>query len=383
MQHTSCHSFFYCHCLRSILTHLFTFILVFNTAAQENLLSNGDGPYIFYRNDSMVIKQIVSRFANPIGITNVYPIAAKKDMVLQVKFSNRRKWNFEVKLQPEIVYQRMIWDAPVKLLALSDIEGEFSALRSLFIGNKVMDKNYNWIYGTGHVVICGDLFDRGFNVTEQLWLLYKLEQDAVAKGGYLHIILGNHDIMNLSGDVRYVQPRYIQNAAIVGKPYPALFAEDTELGRWLRSKNIVEKIGDFLCLHAGISPAVQTLNYSVERINTLARPYYSKGDPDSIGSDPVIGPLFTNDSPFWYRGYFISPRATQSQVDSTLSFYQVKTIVIGHTIAAKNITGYYQNKVLGIGVNHHAGVHQAAYFEKNTWYKVGIDGKKTLLFSVY
>ena len=83
------------------------------------------------------------------------------------------------------------------MFVLSDIEGEFAAFKSLMQGNGIMDQNYKWTFGDGHLVICGDLFDRGNRVTEYLWLLYKLEDEAKAQGGYVHVILGNHDIMNL------------------------------------------------------------------------------------------------------------------------------------------------------------------------------------------
>ena len=63
-----------------------------------------------------------------------------------------------------------------------------------------MDSACHWTFGKGHLVICGDLFDRGNDVTAELWLLYKLEEEAKEKGGYVHTILGNHEIMNLSGD---------------------------------------------------------------------------------------------------------------------------------------------------------------------------------------
>jgi len=58
------------------------------------------------------------------------------------------------------------------ILFLSDVEGEFELLRHMLIANKVMDERYNWIFGTGELVINGDLFDRGMAVTQQLWLLY-------------------------------------------------------------------------------------------------------------------------------------------------------------------------------------------------------------------
>jgi hypothetical protein len=117
-----------------------------------------------------------------------------------------------------------------------------------------MDSAYNWIFGDGHLVLTGDFFDRGDQVTEVLWLIYSLEDKAKAVGGYVHFVLGNHEIMNLSGDLRYLHPKYVQNTVLLNEDYMgSLYGESSEIGRWLRTKNIVEKVGTILFAHAGIS----------------------------------------------------------------------------------------------------------------------------------
>jgi hypothetical protein len=109
----------------------------------------------------------------------------------------------------------------------------------------IIDNNFNWTYGNGHLIISGDLFDRGFHITECMWLVYKLETEAEAQGGKVHLILGNHEIFNLTDDWRYVETKYFDNAQLMGKRMNELYDTNTELGRWLRSKNIIEKIGDY------------------------------------------------------------------------------------------------------------------------------------------
>jgi hypothetical protein len=85
-----------------------------------------------------------------------------------------------------------------KLIAISDIEGNFMAFTETAAANGVIDTNFNWTFGEGHLVLTGDFFDRGTQVTEVLWLIYSLEEKAKDAGGYVHYILGNHEIMNLS-----------------------------------------------------------------------------------------------------------------------------------------------------------------------------------------
>lgn len=348
--------------------------------AQKPTTNTNDGPYVLYSNDSIIVKTIVKKRSRKKAVAQYYSISEKVNLTLHIPFSDHADWGFDVKLQPTLAIEPAEYPQPSALLALSDIEGEFEALRNLLIANSVIDKKYNWIFGTGHVVICGDLFDRGSNVLEELWLLYKLEQDAKAKGGYLHTVLGNHDIMNLSGDVRYVQKKYLENAALMGVEYEKLFEANTELGRWLRTKNIIEKIGDNLCLHAGVSRKVNELQMPLEKINSRSRPYYDKGEDAIVFDTDTLNPFFADTtSPFWYRGYFIAPKATQSQVDSTLALYKCRQIIVGHTIAPTNIAAYYQNKVIGIDVNQHEGKHEGILFESGKWYIIDTTGKKRLL----
>lgn len=60
-------------------------------------------------------------------------------------------------------------------------------------------------------------------------------------GGHVHFILGNHEIMNMNGNIKYVRKKYIDNAAMLGEDYKNFYKPSTELGRWLESKNITEK----------------------------------------------------------------------------------------------------------------------------------------------
>ena len=80
-------------------------------------------------------------------------------------------------------------------------------------------------------------------------------------------------------------------------------------------------------------------------------------------------------APFWYRGYFLEPRASQGLVDSTLSFYQVGKIIVGHDII-DSVSSFYQGKVIGIDVNEHEGNSQGLLIEGSAYYKIDLTGKK-------
>ncbi|WP_431293388.1 metallophosphoesterase [Pedobacter sp. P26] len=326
-----------------------------------------DGPYVVYSPDSILVSRVVAGKS----VLERFPSKAKGSKNIDVKFEGNGDWNFIVALKPELKIEPSEFAQPEKMFIVSDIEGEFEGFRKLLVANKIINEKYEWTFGKGHLVICGDLFDRGLSVTESIWLIYKLEGLAKAAGGYVHTILGNHDIMNLSGDLRYVQPKYMESAKILGVDYLSLYGVDSELGKWLRTKNTIEKIGDNLCMHAGVSPVINSLGLSVADINKLCRPYYDKVKVLKGVGDAKIDPFFKGESSlFWYRGYFFDPKATEAEVLETLRVFGVKRIVVGHTIVPENIGFYYGGKVLGIDVNRHSGDHQGALFEDGKWYKV-------------
>ena len=355
--------------LIALLTFSF-WSFTFNPKAQEL----NDGPYVNYKEDQILFRSVTDGKV----ISSTLPLSKKKNAVVNVQFPANPVWNFTVPLKRSLEIEKSEFSQPEKLLFLSDIEGEFEGFRSLLIGNGVIDQNYKWIFGKGHLVICGDLFDRGKNVPEAIWLLYKLEDLAQKAGGYVHVILGNHDVMNLSGDLRYLHKKYVESATVMGVDYMSLYDNSSEIGRWLRTKNTIEKIGDNLCMHAGVAPVINGLGLSVSEINKLCRPFYDKAKVLRGVGNATIDPFFTGStSLFWYRGYFAEPKATVEEVNTTLKVFNIKRIIVGHTIVPGNVGFYYDKKVLGLDVNGHAGDHQAALFDKGKWYKVDVAGKKT------
>lgn len=341
-------------------------------AAQETV----DGPYVFYQRDSALIRTISQHedLAKPETKT-----VSKADLTaspLEIKVPGHPDWNFSVSVKSNIAVPPDSWPMPDKMLVLSDIEGEFAAGRGLLIAAKVIDEHYNWIFGTGHLVVAGDLFDRGTEVLPWLWLLYNLEDKAAVAGGRVQVVLGNHDVMQLSGDYRYTDAKYFKHAWLMGRDIRNVFGDDTELGRWLRSRNVIERTGDMLFMHAGISPEILKKGMGITAINNVCRPFYGanrKDRPDSVKS------FFDSNSPFWYRGYFSNPKAPESQIDSTLQLFGCKTIVVGHTITDTSLVSLYGGKVIGVDVNEHEGHHAALLVENGVLYQVDDKGSKTPL----
>ena len=69
---------------------------------------------------------------------------------------------------------------------------------------KLVDDESNWIGGTCHLVQLGDILDRGDSERSCIDLLFKLRKQAEEAGGKVHVLLGNHEVMNVDLDFRYV-----------------------------------------------------------------------------------------------------------------------------------------------------------------------------------
>lgn len=336
----------------------------------------GDGPYVFYRNGKVYAKYVqVSDTTRQVEVDSV-PFAERDQLTLRVEGDEPGQF-FTVKLKSSVEEEKTEYKRVNKLLAISDIEGNFRAFRRLLQGNGVIDKDFNWTFGTGHLVLTGDFFDRGSEVTQVLWLIYSLEGQARAAGGYVHYILGNHEIMNLSGDIRYVNPLYFKNAALLQESYGALYGDSTELGRWLRTKNVVERVGDILFTHGGISDEVNALNITAGKINRLVRPFYS--DTSGRYPDDRTRLLYSDLGPFWYRGYYLEPVAGMAQIESTLNLYGTKYIATGHTIVSDTISVRFGGRLFDTDVHHASGRSEGLLLEDGLFYRVDAVGQRFLI----
>jgi len=333
-----------------------------------------DGPYVLYRNDSVFVNYIEGDSLSASLKTDSMKLSGKDSITLHINTDLPGK-TFDVKLKPKLANEKAQYKKVSKMLILSDIEGNFGAFRKLLQANHVIDDNFNWTFEKNHLVLIGDFVDRGTMVTEVLWLIYSLEEKAKAAGGYVHYILGNHEIMNMSNDLRYVQNRYMRNAALMNKSYMQLFGPDAEISRWLATKNVTERVGDILFMHGGISQYVNMMNISLTQLNDMVRPFYT--DTSYKYSDKRLDILYSDVGPFWYRGYYTGAKATMAQIDSTLDIYDVRYITTGHTIVANEIRSFYDGKLFDTDVHHAAGHSEALLFEDGKFWRVNGAGEKS------
>jgi hypothetical protein len=237
------------------------------------------------------------------------------------------------------------------LFVIGDVHGKYNAMVNLLINNKIIDPDLNWIFGDGQLVLLGDVFDRGDRVTEVLWFLYELQIKARHSGGNVNLLLGNHEIMALTGDHRYLNYKYNYFSEYTQVYYYTLFDNNSVLGRWLRSQNIIDRINDNLFLHAGISPQFAIHDYNYSDINARVQNYLISGNRKEKGSpeDFILGSL----GPQWYRGYQSHnenfPEMTQEFVDTYLEVHGLKRMIVGHN-EQESINTSYEGKIISADV---------------------------------
>jgi hypothetical protein len=335
-----------------------------------------DGPFVLYKKNKAYIKYILDS-NNVIWVqTDTATLDNKKNIALHVS-TEFPGHTFPVSLKDQFQNEKSEFDPADKIFALSDIEGDFSSFRRLLQAGGVIDSNFNWTFGNGHLLLVGDFVDRGSQVTEVLWLIYSLEENAKAAGGYVHFILGNHEILNLSNDLRYVNPKYFHDAKLMHINYEKLFDKNSEIGR--RTKNVMEKIGNLVFVHGGISAELQNLGLSISRINQLARTYYEMGN--ELSMDETVNTIMSSKvGPFWYRGYYKNNYSvTPEQLDNIISKFSVSHIITGHTIAADTISAWYGGKVIDLDVHDNRAIPEALLIEGNKFYRVGPSGQKKIM----
>jgi hypothetical protein len=157
-----------------------------------------------------------------------------------------------------------------RVVVFADVHGAYDELVRLLRASSVVDDDLRWSAGKTHVVSLGDVLDRGSGARPALDLLMRLQTEAAAAGGRLHVLLGNHELMNLLGDLRYVPPgEFAAYAPAGGAPAgdrPAGFGErfaafspDGVYGRWLLGLPPAIVVNDTAFVHGGLPPAAAEL----------------------------------------------------------------------------------------------------------------------------
>jgi len=184
------------------------------------------------------------------------------------------------------------WKAVDRVVVFADVHGAYAELLGLLHETGIVDAQDHWAAGHTHLVSLGDLLDRGADSRKVMDLLMRLQGEAQAAGGQLHIVLGNHEAMNILGDLRYVEAgEYASygdlespaeraelrqawetaqgagSGAAFDQKFPpgyfghrAAFSPKGKYGQWLLTLPVAIVLNDALYMHGGPSNALRGMS---------------------------------------------------------------------------------------------------------------------------
>jgi hypothetical protein len=263
------------------------------------------------------------------------------------------------------------WEGVERIVAIGDLHGDYGNYLATLRAAGLIDRKDKWVGGSTHLVQTGDIPDRGPDTSKIIEHISKLAKQAERKGGRVHSLIGNHEAMNVYGDLRYVhEGEYAafvtHNSEALRDRYYELYLQaletqdpdafaalpenhreqwnlehplgwvehrqawdpawnaEGEFANWVLDRKVAIRINDTLFLHGGISGFYcrNGLDWMTERVRAGLRNY----DPAAPGIvEDEFGPL-------WYRGLSgVEPEAAPETVDAILAHHGVARIVVGHT----------------------------------------------------
>ena len=271
------------------------------------------------------------------------------------------------------------------IFVLGDTHGNFDEVIQILRNSTIINQDLKWTAGNAHFVFVGDILDRGKDALRLAWFIYELEQDAAKKGGVVHMVLGNHEIMVMSNDMRYVAKKEQQIADKYGVEYRELFdPKRTLIGQWLATKPAILTIDKVIFTHGGL-----IINSNPGEFNQKVAEYMQDpGFTHLMDESPdftqfseehwtkMRGYLYASFNPFWYRGY-VQSDTTEAYLDYILEKNRANLHVVGHTIVPK-IQEMHQGKLIATNVEK-GGTEMLFLVKKKKKFKrfrIELDGSK-------
>jgi len=253
-----------------------------------------------------------------------------------------------------------------RLVAIGDLHGDLEAARTALQLANAMDEADRWIGGNLTLVQLGDILDRGDDAVEILDLFDSLGEQARSRGGDVHLLNGNHELMNVKLDMRYVSVGgYIDFLPGAKRNPEAATAQDVvdgvgerilairpggAMAQRFAERNVITIVGDSVFVHGGVLPHI--VDYGVERLNQEMRQWIRGDDP----CPPEA--LLAGDGPVWNRHYSDQPDEEDCRLlNVTLQRLGAQRMVVGHTVQKDGISSACAGRVwrVDVGMADHYG----------------------------
>ena len=289
------------------------------------------------------------------------------------------------------------WTGVERVVAISDLHGDYARYIDVMKSAGLINKSGKWSGGETHLVQTGDITDRGPDSRKIIDHLVKLAKQAKKKGGYVHLLIGNHEAMNVTGDLRYVSAgefqaftsrnseryqsmQWDQQLAWMSTNVPGFeemdlvayrqeweqrvplgwvehrqaWALSGEYGSWVKGNQVAIQVNDTIFLHGGISD--KYCKFSLQSLTEQVMKAMAVYDPaiTTIVDDP-LGPL-------WYRGLAQEEETDvfNQTLDNILKRYGASRIVVGHTPTGGVVWPRFDQRVVvnDTGIAAYYGAHK-------------------------
>ena len=234
-------------------------------------------------------------------------------------------------------YQKGIYNSVYKIVAIGDIHGDLDAFIRCLVKGSLVDSKLNWTGGKTHVVQLGDVLDRKsrsydggdedseFKIID---IIAKLQVQSRRIGGAYHCIIGNHEIMNVLGDIEYASPLGINHFGGARKRIQML-KSGSMFAKYLSCFwNPIIKIGNWIFSHGGVNQYIAG-NYKIEQINLLMRKFLF--GEEKLAKSKVFKKLFLEENSLLWNREYSGARVNENKLVSILNKFNAKYLVIGHT----------------------------------------------------
>jgi hypothetical protein len=279
---------------------------------------------------------------------------------------------------------RSIHEGAGRIVAVGDLHGNFPGLRRILQRAGLIDRRDRWCAHDTHLVQLGDILGRGGEPGKIFRLLGRLEREAPAFGSRVHLLLGNHEAMSMSGMIMYNTLEEFRDLADqdllapsgeghpdvgtgrdphgggaaegregrgdgrtrvpAGRPGSRLdmlgcrefrdsLSPEGKVGHWLAGHDTAVSIGGCLFVHGGLNREyglmpLDTLNETVRR-ELSAR---EASSPSADWSPAGDGITLRREGPQWNREYTLRPDpGKQRDLEEVLEYHGCARMVVGHT----------------------------------------------------
>jgi hypothetical protein len=259
----------------------------------------------------------------------------------------KKKFNTIYEEKCKMNYLSSILPAVNRIIVIGDIHGDMDKLLKCLRIPNLIDSHNNWIGEDTVVVQVGDQIDscrfKGSSNCNQptneldeaddikiLYFLTELHNQASKQGGAVYSLMGNHELMNVTGDMRFVSHNNINHNGMGLEGRKDLFKPGNKIANFLAcTRKMALVIGSNLFVHAGIVPEIQTKYNNIDDMNKLLT-FFLLGElrqPDQFKDLFIVGKT----SPLWTRMFGNDQILNCDQISETLKTYKVGRMFVGHT----------------------------------------------------